>query len=130
MGSWTCTSSWALSPSAWCSSTWKSWVGLFPAPPPLPPLPSRCPPAHGAPATGYPFMPPYWSLGFHLCRWGYSSTAITRQVVENMTRARFPLVSAGRAQAPPSCVLGGGRDARPQAGRSGPCALAAGHAVE
>lgn len=75
-------------------------------------------------------MPPYWSLGFHLCRWGYSSTAITRQVVENMTRARFPLVSAGRAQAPPSCVLGGGRDARPQAGRSGPCALAAGHAVE
>ncbi|XP_040845744.1 lysosomal alpha-glucosidase [Ochotona curzoniae] len=41
--------------------------------------------------VGYPFMPPYWGLGFHLCRWGYSSTAITRQVVENMTRAGFPL---------------------------------------
>jgi len=41
--------------------------------------------------VGYPFMPPYWGLGFHLCRWGYSSTTITRQVVENMTRARFPL---------------------------------------
>ncbi|XP_067570836.1 lysosomal alpha-glucosidase isoform X2 [Pseudorca crassidens] len=41
--------------------------------------------------VGYPFMPPYWGLGFHLCRWGYSSTAITRQVVENMTRAHFPL---------------------------------------
>uniref|UniRef100_A0A8D1KFA1 Lysosomal alpha-glucosidase n=1 Tax=Sus scrofa TaxID=9823 RepID=A0A8D1KFA1_PIG len=41
--------------------------------------------------VGYPFMPPYWALGFHLCRWGYSSTAITRQVVENMTTARFPL---------------------------------------
>lgn len=41
--------------------------------------------------VGYPFMPPYWGLGFHLCRWGYSSTAITRQVVENMTRANFPL---------------------------------------
>ncbi|XP_035157869.1 lysosomal alpha-glucosidase isoform X4 [Callithrix jacchus] len=41
--------------------------------------------------VGYPFMPPYWGLGFHLCRWGYSSTAITRQVVENMTRAYFPL---------------------------------------
>ena len=40
-------------------------------------------------------MPPYWALGFHLCRWGYSSTAVTRQVVENMTRAGFPLVSAG-----------------------------------
>ncbi|XP_042525958.1 lysosomal alpha-glucosidase [Dipodomys spectabilis] len=41
--------------------------------------------------VGFPFMPPYWGLGFHLCRWGYSSTAILRQVVENMTQARFPL---------------------------------------
>ncbi|XP_036919840.1 lysosomal alpha-glucosidase [Sturnira hondurensis] len=41
--------------------------------------------------AGHPFMPPYWALGFHLCRWGYSSTAVTRQVVENMTRAGFPL---------------------------------------
>ncbi|XP_007958016.2 lysosomal alpha-glucosidase [Orycteropus afer afer] len=41
--------------------------------------------------VGHPVMPPYWALGFHLCRWGYSSTAITRQVVENMTRAHFPL---------------------------------------
>ncbi|XP_066093234.1 lysosomal alpha-glucosidase isoform X1 [Saccopteryx bilineata] len=41
--------------------------------------------------VGYPFMPPYWGLGFHLCRWGYSSTTITRQVVENMTKANFPL---------------------------------------
>ncbi|NXE56562.1 LYAG glucosidase, partial [Casuarius casuarius] len=41
--------------------------------------------------VGYPFMPPYWGLGFHLCRWGYSSTAVTRQVVINMTAARFPL---------------------------------------
>ncbi|XP_048221049.1 lysosomal alpha-glucosidase [Perognathus longimembris pacificus] len=41
--------------------------------------------------VGLPFMPPYWSLGFHLCRWGYSSTATVRQVVENMTQARFPL---------------------------------------
>ncbi|XP_047400165.1 lysosomal alpha-glucosidase isoform X2 [Sciurus carolinensis] len=41
--------------------------------------------------VGYPFMPPYWGLGFHLCRWGYSSTATVRQVVENMTRAHFPL---------------------------------------
>nr|XP_048674815.1 lysosomal alpha-glucosidase isoform X2 [Caretta caretta] len=40
---------------------------------------------------GYPFMPPYWGLGFHLCRWGYSSTAATRQAVKNMTAARFPL---------------------------------------
>ncbi|NXI05212.1 LYAG glucosidase, partial [Pachycephala philippinensis] len=41
--------------------------------------------------VGFPFMPPYWGLGFHLCRWGYSSTDITLQVVANMTAARFPL---------------------------------------
>ncbi|KAH0629374.1 hypothetical protein JD844_011408 [Phrynosoma platyrhinos] len=40
---------------------------------------------------GYPFMPPYWALGFHLCRWGYTSTAVTREVVKNMTTAQFPL---------------------------------------
>uniref|UniRef100_A0A8D0BDK0 Lysosomal alpha-glucosidase n=1 Tax=Salvator merianae TaxID=96440 RepID=A0A8D0BDK0_SALMN len=40
---------------------------------------------------GYPFMPPYWGLGFHLCRWGYPSTAVTREVVKNMTAAQFPL---------------------------------------
>ncbi|XP_062976199.1 lysosomal alpha-glucosidase isoform X2 [Elgaria multicarinata webbii] len=40
---------------------------------------------------GYPFMPPYWALGFHLCRWGYTSTAVTREVVKNMTAAEFPL---------------------------------------
>ncbi|KAM9207793.1 lysosomal alpha-glucosidase-like [Leptosomus discolor] len=40
---------------------------------------------------GFPVMPPYWGLGFHLCRWGYSSTDITRQIVVNMTAARFPL---------------------------------------
>uniref|UniRef100_UPI00398E93A5 lysosomal alpha-glucosidase n=1 Tax=Pristiophorus japonicus TaxID=55135 RepID=UPI00398E93A5 len=39
---------------------------------------------------GYPIMPPYWSLGFHLCRWGYWSTNVTRQVVENMTKADMP----------------------------------------
>ncbi|XP_060700892.1 lysosomal alpha-glucosidase-like [Hemiscyllium ocellatum] len=39
---------------------------------------------------GYPIMPPYWSLGFHLCRWGYWSTNITRQVVANMSRANMP----------------------------------------
>lgn len=26
----------------------------------------------------------------HLCRWGYSTSAITRQVVENMTRGLLP----------------------------------------
>ncbi|XP_017317133.1 lysosomal alpha-glucosidase [Ictalurus punctatus] len=40
---------------------------------------------------GYPMMPPYWSLGFHLCRWGYTSTIMTRAVVQRMQQAHFPL---------------------------------------
>ncbi|XP_051569666.1 lysosomal alpha-glucosidase isoform X1 [Myxocyprinus asiaticus] len=40
---------------------------------------------------GYPMMPPYWSLGFHLCRWGYTSTNITRTVVQLMRQSKFPL---------------------------------------
>ncbi|XP_054986113.1 lysosomal alpha-glucosidase [Sorex araneus] len=41
--------------------------------------------------VGFPLMPPYWGLGFHLCRWGYTSANVTLQVVANMTSARFPL---------------------------------------
>ncbi|KAM5135364.1 lysosomal alpha-glucosidase-like [Mantella aurantiaca] len=40
---------------------------------------------------GFPFMPPYWGLGFHLCRWGYSTTDMTREVVKNMSKAKMPL---------------------------------------
>ncbi|XP_078510190.1 lysosomal alpha-glucosidase [Lissotriton helveticus] len=40
--------------------------------------------------TGYPFMPPYWGLGFHLCRYGYPSSNVTREVVEKMRAAQMP----------------------------------------
>ncbi|KAM7386830.1 hypothetical protein PAMA_009453 [Pampus argenteus] len=40
---------------------------------------------------GYPMMPPYWSLGFHLCRWGYTTTKTTRQVAQRMHSADFPM---------------------------------------
>ncbi|KAK0147257.1 Lysosomal alpha-glucosidase [Merluccius polli] len=40
---------------------------------------------------GFPMMPPYWSLGFHLCRWGYSTTNETRSVVQRMHMHNFPL---------------------------------------
>ncbi|CAL1679999.1 unnamed protein product [Lasius platythorax] len=36
--------------------------------------------------VGKPFMPPYWSLGFHLCRFGYETLEKTR-AVWNRTRA-------------------------------------------
>ncbi|XP_018611814.2 lysosomal alpha-glucosidase [Scleropages formosus] len=40
---------------------------------------------------GFPMMPPYWALGFHLCRWGYTTTNATRDVVHRMRSAGFPL---------------------------------------
>uniref|UniRef100_A0A7N8YPL4 Lysosomal alpha-glucosidase n=1 Tax=Mastacembelus armatus TaxID=205130 RepID=A0A7N8YPL4_9TELE len=40
---------------------------------------------------GYPLMPPYWSLGFHLCRWGYTTTNATRNVAQRMQDANFPM---------------------------------------
>ncbi|KAG9473611.1 hypothetical protein GDO78_004094, partial [Eleutherodactylus coqui] len=40
---------------------------------------------------GLPFMPPFWGLGFHICRWGYSTSNMTREVVRNMSKAAMPL---------------------------------------
>ncbi|XP_075701156.1 lysosomal alpha-glucosidase [Rhinoderma darwinii] len=40
---------------------------------------------------GLPFMPPFWGLGFQICRWGYSTSNMTREVVRNMSKANMPL---------------------------------------
>lgn len=42
---------------------------------------------------GHPMMPPYWSLGFHLCRWGYTTTTVTQMVAQHMHSANFPMVN-------------------------------------
>nr|XP_001504613.1 sucrase-isomaltase, intestinal [Equus caballus] len=39
---------------------------------------------------GQPVMPPYWSLGFQLCRYGYRNTSQVQQVYEEMVAARIP----------------------------------------
>ncbi|XP_035695531.1 lysosomal alpha-glucosidase-like [Branchiostoma floridae] len=39
---------------------------------------------------GYPMMPPYWALGFHLCRWGYGSANRTMDIVQKMRNAGIP----------------------------------------
>jgi alpha-glucosidase (family GH31 glycosyl hydrolase) len=39
---------------------------------------------------GSPMLPPYWSLGFHLCRYGYKSTQDIKDVVERNFAAKMP----------------------------------------
>ncbi|KAK7820953.1 hypothetical protein U0070_026011, partial [Myodes glareolus] len=39
---------------------------------------------------GYPFMPPYWSLGFQLCRYGYRNTSQVVELYEGMVDAQIP----------------------------------------
>ncbi len=42
---------------------------------------------------GKPFMPPYWALGFHLCRYGYHSAENLKATIRRMRDAEFPYVS-------------------------------------
>jgi len=41
-------------------------------------------------AVGRPFMPPYWSLGFQLSRWGYNSLERVRNITEKMRKFDIP----------------------------------------
>ncbi|XP_075544496.1 lysosomal alpha-glucosidase-like isoform X1 [Dermacentor variabilis] len=41
--------------------------------------------------VGFPAMPPYWSLGFHLCRYGYENLNNTREIMQNNVLAGIPL---------------------------------------
>jgi alpha-glucosidase (family GH31 glycosyl hydrolase) len=41
---------------------------------------------------GKTFFPPYWSLGFHLSRWGYNSGADLQAVIDRMRHAGMPYV--------------------------------------
>uniref|UniRef100_H2YRG7 Glycoside hydrolase family 31 N-terminal domain-containing protein n=1 Tax=Ciona savignyi TaxID=51511 RepID=H2YRG7_CIOSA len=43
--------------------------------------------------VGKPFMPPYWPLGFHLCRWGYGTSENTWNKVKEMRAAKIPQVN-------------------------------------
>lgn len=44
--------------------------------------------------VGRPLHPPFWSLGFHNCRWGYDSLAEVEQVVANYSAAGIALEAA------------------------------------
>lgn len=44
-------------------------------------------------AVGRPYMPPYWSLGFQLSRWGYNSIDVLKKTVERLRQYDIPHVS-------------------------------------
>lgn len=39
---------------------------------------------------GFPAMPPFWGLGFHLCRWGYETSNQTWETVKAMRNFQIP----------------------------------------
>lgn len=39
--------------------------------------------------VGKPFLPPYWSLGYHQCKFGYNSLSRTQEVRTNEIRYRL-----------------------------------------
>jgi len=39
---------------------------------------------------GRPYIPPYWGLGFHLCRFGYNSIKTTRETWKRTIDAKIP----------------------------------------
>lgn len=43
--------------------------------------------------VGKTFMPPFWSLGFQLCRFGYKTLNKTKEVMQRNIDAGIPLVS-------------------------------------
>ncbi|XP_067936400.1 lysosomal alpha-glucosidase-like [Watersipora subatra] len=40
--------------------------------------------------VGKPYLPPYWALGFHLCRWGYGNADNMTAVIKRMRDNSFP----------------------------------------
>ena len=41
--------------------------------------------------VGKPYFIPYWSLGFHQCRWGYATIEKVAEVVRKYRESNIPL---------------------------------------
>lgn len=56
------------------------------------PTPSQVVSQHSS-VIAKPFLPPYWSLGFHLCRYGYESAKNLKAVIDRNRAIGMPYVS-------------------------------------
>ena len=43
---------------------------------------------------GKPIMPPYWGLGFHLCRYDYKNSTMMKEVIKRNRAIGIPYVGA------------------------------------
>lgn len=41
--------------------------------------------------VGFPTMPPYWSLGFQMSKWGYGNVTYLRDIIEETINAKIPM---------------------------------------
>ncbi|CAG5131379.1 unnamed protein product [Candidula unifasciata] len=46
--------------------------------------------AEYAEVIGLPYFPPFWSLGYHLCKWGYDTSAGLKAVIDRNRQAQIP----------------------------------------
>lgn len=56
-------------------------------------------------AIGRPHLPPYWSLGYQLSRWGYTNIDAVKQTITRMEEYGIPQVTVYFATDVWSCVL-------------------------
>ena len=47
--------------------------------------------AYQTTTVGVPFMPPYWSLGYHQCRFGYQGWKNLKEVMDGLDKAKIPV---------------------------------------
>ena len=71
--------------------TWRSTGGIFDISVVVADSAEELVQAYTSQIVGKPFLPPRWSLGFHLSRWGYDSVDEMKKVVNEMIAAKIPL---------------------------------------
>ena len=70
--------------------TWRSTGGIFDISVVVADSAEELVQAYTSQIIGKPFLPPRWSLGYQLSRWGYDSLDKMKGIVEDMIAAKIP----------------------------------------